>query len=252
MKRYIALFDIFAAFLSPYTLGWNWDWWKFIPATAAIIASCRVAAPTSYQEILGIKITPKLIYLSLAIGLITFFFARTMIDSILLPLGFIHSNTSKHLGWRYLSVFQVLNEEMIFRATALNFLVEKLKGEFKANLAGATIFAGLHYALYQFGPESDQLTTSAIISLFAFALACNEFFLMTKSIAIPYAMHLGWNIHKFGNYWIFSSTGEPLSEARGFNLIEGDFTVMISSLSLGLLSIWIARSRVLLRDRKTN
>ena len=246
MNRYLSFVVIFIAFISPYTLGWNASWWKFIPASLAIITLCRFAAPTSYKEILGIKFTPKHIWLGLAIGLATFLTSRTLIDSILLPLGYVPGSTSQHLGWRYLSVFQVLNEELIFRALALNFLADKMRGKFTANLVASTVFAALHYVLYQFGPENNPLSAYALISLFAFALACNEFFLMTKSIAIPYALHLGWNINKFGNYWTFSTTGEMLSEAKGFNLIEGNPAVLVASLSLAVLVLTVR----FMRNRK--
>jgi membrane protease YdiL (CAAX protease family) len=68
-----------------------------------------------------------------------------------------------------------------------------------ASIGVAVLFTGLHFLLYRFGPPHIGLSLQALITLLLVGVACNEFFLATGSIAIPYGVHLGWNLTRFGN-----------------------------------------------------
>jgi hypothetical protein len=94
MSRALVLVFIASAFISPYILGWNGNWWKFIPSAVAIGTFFRFVAPTRYQELLGINLMPKQVLFGLAIGIATFVVSRALIESILLPLGDVPGSSS--------------------------------------------------------------------------------------------------------------------------------------------------------------
>ena len=226
-------------------MGWNAGWWKFIPSSIAIVLVFWMAYPQSYRELLGLKLTKRLTAAAIVVGLITYLVASMAIRSILEPLGYQNGAGSLHAGWKYLSVFQVLNEEMLLRAWTLSYLSKILKGPIRANILASAVFALLHYVLYRLGSSNTELSFTALTSLFAFAVAANSIFFQTKSISIPYALHLGWNINKFGNDWISVTTSEPIPEALGFNLIEGNSMILMSALGLMLVCCFYGRiSRV--------
>jgi len=75
----------------------------------------------------------------------------------------------------------------------------------------------------------------SLLTLFFFSLACNAFFTFTGNIGIPYAIHLGWNLIRFGSIWV-TTQGKCLQEAEGFNLIEGNPLVVTFALGLAILA----------------
>jgi membrane protease YdiL (CAAX protease family) len=97
--------------------------------------------------------------------------------------------------------FQTLNEEMVLRALLLTTLTQILKVRFLLSIAVAGVFTLLHFVLYRFGPPQTALSVQALTALLLVGFAFNEFFLVTGSIAVPWAIHLGWNLTRFGIDW---------------------------------------------------
>jgi hypothetical protein len=99
------------------------------------------------------------------------------------------------------------------------------------------LFAVLHFLLYRFGPPNTVLSIRALTTLFLVALALNQFFLTTGSIAIPLGVHFGWNFTRFGNDWISQNSGVLLPDGVDFNLIEGNFIVVAFVVGLVALAV---------------
>jgi membrane protease YdiL (CAAX protease family) len=101
----------------------------------------------------------------------------------------------------------------------------------------AAVFVALHFVLYRFGPPHAALSVQALATLLLAGLAFNELFLATGSIAIPFAIHLGWNLTRFGNDWIEQRSSDPLPQGTDFNLIEGNSRVIALAMALALVAL---------------
>lgn len=59
----------------------------------------------------------------------------------------------------------------------------------------------------------------------------------TGSIAVPWAIHFGWNLTRFGTYWVGLVPLDVLEEGPDFNLIEGNPWVMVLAAGLALIAL---------------
>ena len=220
-------------FLVPYTLGWGWGWWKFASAGAGILLLWRWASPKTFAADLGLRMRRRDFALALMALVIVGIGASRLIPGILRHHGYTRGPTA--LAWMALAIpFQTLNEEMVLRALLLTALVRILRPHFLLSVVVAGVFAVLHFALYYFGPPHTALSGQALTTLVLVGFALNELFLATSSIAVPWAIHLGWNLTRYGSDWIGQSSSGSLEQGLDFSLIEGNPWVMLLALALAL------------------
>jgi len=224
-------------FLIPYTLGWSWGWWKFGGSSLAIVLLWRWAKPGGFATDLGIRLRRVDVCLGvlslLAVGII----ASYLIPGVLRQHGYVAAPHSSPV-WKYLAVpFQTLNEEMVLRAMLLTALAHIVKVRLATSISVAACFVVLHLVLYRWGPPHAALSIQSLTTLLLAGLAFNEFFLATSSIAIPYGIHLGWNLTRFGNDWIGQGPPYSLQEGVDFNLIEGNCRVIALAAVLALIAL---------------
>ncbi len=224
-------------FLIPYTVGWSWGWWKFAASSLAIGLLWRWAKPGGFATDFGIRLHRVDVFLGglslLAVGII----ASYLIPGVLRQHGYVPAPHSSSV-WKYLAVpFQTLNEEMVLRAMLLTALAHIVKVRLATSISVAAVFMVLHFVLYLLGPPHVALSIQSLTTLFLVGLAFNEFFLATGSIAIPYGVHLGWNLTRFGNDWIDQGSTGPLREGVDFNLIEGNCWVIALAAVLALIAV---------------
>jgi hypothetical protein len=100
----------------------------------------------------------------------------------------------------------------------------------------AGVFALGHFVLYRFEPPYTALSVQALTTLLLAGFAFNEFFLATGSIAVPWAIHLGWNLTRLGRDWVGLGLPGVLEEGPDFNLIEGNPWVMVLAAGLALVA----------------
>jgi membrane protease YdiL (CAAX protease family) len=228
----IALAALFL-FLVPYTLGWVWGWWKFASAGAGIVLLWRWASPKTFAADLGLRVRRRDLALALMALVIVGLGASRLIPGILRHHGYIRGPTE--LAWMVLAIpFQTLNEEMVLRALLLTALSRILRPHLLLSVVVAGVFALLHFALYYFGPPHTTLSAQALTTLVLVAFALNELFLATSSIAVPWAIHLGWNLTRYGSEWIGQSSSGSLEQGSDFNLIEGNLWILLLALALAL------------------
>jgi membrane protease YdiL (CAAX protease family) len=224
------------AFLAPYTLGWAWGWWKFAGSCIVIVLLWRWARPKAFMSDLGIRF--RRIDLGLAVFslLVVGIIARHLIPGVVRQHGYVVGRSDP--GWMYLAVpFQTLNEEMVLRALLLTSLAQIVNVRLLVSATVAAVFVALHFVLYRFGPPHALLSVQALATLLLAGLAFNEFFLARGNIAVPFAIHLGWNLTRFGNDWIEQSSGDPLPQGTDFNLIEGNSKVIALAMGLSLVAL---------------
>ncbi len=155
----------------------------------------------------------------------------------------LHGYTLSPAGdplWKYLAVpFQALNEEMVLRALLLTVLARVMTVRLTASAATASVFAALHFLLYWSRAPHTVLAVSTLATLFLIGMVLNESFLVTRSIAIPFGVHLGWNFTRFGNDWVQRGSGNCLEQGMSFNIIEGNSWIMATAFALALLAVAI-------------
>lgn len=227
---------VLLAFLVPYTLGWAWGWWKFAGSSIVIVLLWRWAKPRDFARDLGIQGRQADLALAILLLLVVGMIARHLIPRVVGRHGYVMGHPDPL--WKYLAIpFQTLNEEMVLRALLLTALVQTMKVDLLASTAVAALFTALHFVLYRFGPPHAVLTIQSLSTLLLAGLAFNELFLATGSIAVPLAIHLGWNLTRFGNEWIGQSSTEPLQQGTDFDLIEGDSKVVALAAALTLIAL---------------
>lgn len=243
MIRFFTILFIILIFVAPYSFSWGEAWWKFIPSSIIIILAWRWASPATWTTDFGIRFFVKDIAFGIGLLVTVGIAAHRLIGAILSPLGYISGPDSNNLGWKYLPVFQVLNEEMILRAFLLTRLNKIFRQKWIISIFAAAVFVFLHFLFYRYGKLNTTIEPMVMITLFFFALAGNSFFLETGNIVLPFAIHLGWNLTRFGEDWVLATTGTPLQEAIGFNLVEGDQTVTVFAVFLTILALVLQRRK---------
>ena len=227
---------VILAFLVPYTLGWAWGWWKFVGSSIAIVLLWRCSRPKTFMTDLGFRLRYTDLALAILSLLVVGIIASRLIPGVLRPHGYVLGHRDPE--WMCLAVpFQTLNEEMVLRALLLSALAQIVNARLLVIATVASVFVVLHFVLYRFGPPHAALSVQALATLFLAGLAFNELFLATGSIAVPFAIHLGWNLTRFGNDWIEQGSSKPLPQGLDFNLIEGDWRVTGLAVALVLITL---------------
>ena len=211
---------LIAAFVIPYR---RVHWWDFAPSTIAIIYLATRIAPWRALAVLGLKTQNKLRFCALATVLT--FVLRPVIVSLAAHKGLRFDVSAWNLGWRSRPLFQVLNEEMVLRALLLGVLLKKCKTRWtrlSASSGVALVFSLLHLALYWL-KDGIILSDWTLLNLFLFGAWANAMWLATSHIGWGFAVHLAWNLTRFGGD--FLAGGHVVPEAQTFNLIEGSATL---------------------------
>lgn len=242
-KSKIIFLFMLAAFIAPYSIGWNWGWWKFIPSTLAIVGCARLVWPGSWPAELGLRATRGDLGFAVLMFTLVYVVGAWLIGRILGQEGFVPGPVSESPGWKYLAVFQALNEEMVLRALLLTWLTRHVSNGTALCVLVAAVFALAHGVYYGLVADESVISTTALMSLFLFGFAGNFIFLESGSIATSYAIHVGWNINRFGQDWTAGTSGFPMHEGLGFNLVEGNSRSLGLALILALATWGWKRSR---------
>lgn len=221
-----------ACFLAPYIVTTDL-WWKFFPATALIIYCQYRATPTRWTSDLGLTMTGRELAQALvALGVATWAFRRFLLW-LAADLGLESGAALVPTEWRLLPIAQSFNEEMIFRALLLGYVARHLQDRWWLSPVCAGLFAAAHFLFYRYGIQSVTLSATTLTTLFFFGMTANDLFLRYRHIGYTVALHLGWNLTRFGESWMYHD--HWLGEAQGFNMIEGDTRAAIGAVALWIL-----------------
>lgn len=217
--------------ITPYTLN---IWWKFIPSLLLILWLLRTQSD-DYLDRLGLVGNRSLLWLSIGVFGATFATASVVVPNEMRLNGIeLYRSPAWHLGWATMPLTQSLGEELVLRGLLLNGLLAAFKNKRAAIVGAAVVFAVWHVVFYPIS-QNVWLTATTVSTLFLFGLATNIIFVVTRSIAIPLALHAGWNLVQFGGEYIDLVTMQSRTEAHVFNAVQGSNTVL--SLALGLVFI---------------
>ena len=144
VKFKIIFLVLLAAFLAPYSIGWNWGWWKFMPSTLVILGCARLAWPGSWPAELGLRARRDDLGFAVLMFTVVYVVGAWLIGGILGQQGFVPGPVSENPGWKYLAVFQALNEEMVLRALLLTWLSRHVSKRIALCVLVAVVFALAH------------------------------------------------------------------------------------------------------------
>jgi hypothetical protein len=224
--------SLIACFLAPYLFIHSF-WWKFLPATFLILLCQWRQQPRSWMSDLGLRMNIRELFQSIVLFGVAAWASWRYLFWLAADLGLESGSSLVPPAWRFLPVGQVLNEEMVLRALLLGWVTRRVSQRWWLSPLCAAIFVGAHDVLYAFLLNGDLLAPTTMAALFFFGLATNDLFLKYGHIGYSVALHLGWNLTRFGEQWMYQNRW--LEEFLGFNLIEGDHRTVLASACLWLL-----------------
>lgn len=213
-----------------------------------IILLSRKAWPESWANRLGLRFNKKSIILSIFLLPVIILTANLVIAKISILnnisyrswladvdiLGYIHSFS------------QTLNEEMIVGALLLNSLRRGLPALHPLWIAMsvAIVFALLHYPFYAWvvaGWHRGEVTTAALLTLFAIGMVRNNLILQTGNISCAWVLHFGFNVVFFRGSFYDPAAEVYLNQPERFNLILGSPWMLIIGVFILIGSLFLYR-----------
>lgn len=197
-----------AAFPFPYLFR---NWWRFLPETALLLLAVRVYAPDDWRRRAGLvgSFLPALLVFAGTAAV-----ALVAVPWIAARQGLTIVSGSGYFLRPVFPVFQALNEEIAFRGLPLLGLGVAARHPRFASVLAATAFALAHAVFYPLS-QGGALAPTTLLVLFLAAIGLNGWCLARRSIAIPWAIHAGWNVGLFG-------MGDyATSQARFFDALVG-------------------------------
>lgn len=219
-------------------LGYKLDlpYIKFIPSTISIVFITFVFYKKKWLDLLGLRSSFRQLAQAFVLMLLFCAISFLVISWSLSANG--HALIFAEIFDYFVVPFQTLNEEMIFRSLLLSILLKLGLSKNKTVILPALIFSLFHWVFYSYImlPENrGPINLEALITLFMFGVAANSLFLKFRNIYFSWALHCGWNMHRFGSK--IAPIGESdfrkgVHEYMTFNLLEGSTLIMILSIFL--------------------
>ncbi len=215
-------------------------WWKFIPSTFFIILLNYFFYPIHWKKNLGFSNAKTWLLPAFVI-----FVIFTFLSNFLIKLGIkedYYTLQNESILDYVVVIFQTLNEELIFRSLFLTCPVNSGFANWKIIIFPSVIFPGSHWLFYFFNMKLENqglLSLSTLFTLFLFGVGINSIFLSTRSILIPWALHCGWNLNRFGMQIVAvnAEIGKNIPEYKTFNLLEGSVFILNLALVLSVISV---------------
>lgn len=146
----------------------------------------------------------------------------------------------------YHDVFYIINEEIVYGAILLYFLIQKYKiNKIVASIGLALVFSAGHFILYKWVfLQTGILSIKTLTVLFLIGILRNNLIILSKHIGYSWALHFGWMAVMFGSVPFWLESGEGLTEPERFNIFLGtNFMLFVSSFLAGLSIYYLAKSK---------
>ncbi len=238
----------------------HWGWQSALLATFLILIIFRWRDPAHWKEKLGVNFSRSDWIgwmISTVLLLIAFYFLVSYLAQIngyeFRPKLFHYQEYNPPefpflpiLGDYIYYLPATFNEEIFMGALLLMGLERHFKYLDNSSIAigVALVFCLMHQVLYHWSPvqPGQLLTFLTLLSLFFVGLIRNVLILKTRKIAYAWAIHLSFNLIFFSGFYIQPSTGKFASEPERFNLILGNWPMVIITGILASLSLfWLNR-----------
>jgi hypothetical protein len=235
-----ALLAVAALLPWPLLLGPD-NWWAFILAAAAIVGVLRLVFGRQWASRSGLRLSP-----TQAVMVVVAFAVITMGSRMLLPniyqaagLKADAPNIAGQVGF----LFQAFNEEILFRALMIGFILQFVRSPLLVSLGLAVVFSAAHFLLYRFSnPMHLALSIAALATLFFAGVAMNNLYLAFRHIGFSWALHAGWNVVWLPAAFYDASTHARLVEPQIFDRVLGSPIMVAAACAMAILTfVFLAR-----------
>ena len=214
-----ALLAVAALMPWPLLLGPD-NWWAFILVTAAILGVLRLVFGRQWRRRAGLALSPAQALMS-----VLAFAAVAVGSALLLPILYAAAGMkadTASLAGQVGFLFQAFNEEILFRALLIGFLLLFMRSAIWVSLGVAFVFAAAHFLMYRVtNPLHFSLSPGALATLFLAGVAMNNLYLAFRHIGFSWALHAGWNVVWLPAAFHDVSSGKPLVEPQIFDRVLG-------------------------------
>ena len=214
-----ALLAVAALMPWPLLLGPD-NWWAFILASAAIMGVLRLVYGVKWASRAGLKLSP-----SEAVMVVATFALVAAASTLLLPIVYRGAGLkveAPHLMGQIGFLFQALNEEILFRALMIAFILYYVRSAILVSVGLALVFAAAHFFMYRVtNPMHFALSNNALATLFLAGVAMNNLYLTFRHIGFSWAFHAGWNVAWLPAAFYDAATNAPLREPQIFDRVLG-------------------------------
>jgi membrane protease YdiL (CAAX protease family) len=196
------------------------NWWAYVLATAAIAMALRLLIGPRWPAAAGLDLKPGQALLT-----VIAFMAVASASAMLLPFVYRASGLAveapgirEQIGF----LFQALNEEILFRALLIGFLMQYLRSAPGLSLGTALLYAAAHFLLYRYSnPMHFALSPTALATLFLAGVAMNNLYLAFRHVGFSWALHAGWNVMWLPATFTDAASGTRLAEPQVFDRVLG-------------------------------
>lgn len=193
------------------------NWWRYLPETALLLLTCRVAFGPHWRERTGLR--NDLAVAPVAFAVVTAA-ALVLVPKLTKSLGFVAAPGTHYFLRPVFAAFHALNEELVFRALPLLALRWSREHPRLASFAASVAFVAAHAAFYPLA-FGGRLGAAALLSLFFLGIGLNAWCVARRSIGIPWAIHAGVNTALFGLHDYTTLAGKPVTQPQFFDAALG-------------------------------
>lgn len=196
------------------------NWWAFVLVSVAIMAVLRLVYGVKWASHAGLKVPP-----AEAVMVVATFALVAAASTLLLPIVYKTAGLkveAPHLMGQIGFLFQSLNEEILFRALMIGFIVHYVRSATLVSLGLALVFSAAHFFMYFVtNPLHMALSPGALATLFLAGAAWNNLYLAFRHIGFSWALHAGWNVAWLPAVFYDATTNAPLYEPQIFDRVLG-------------------------------
>jgi hypothetical protein len=219
------------------------NWWAFAVVTAAILVALRLLLGQQWASSAGLKLRPIDALAALAAFALVATGTQMLLPSLYAAAG-LQANVPP-VEQQFGLLFQSLNEEILFRALLIGFVLQYVRSAALVSLGVAFVFPAAHFLLYRFGTLHMALSLTALATLYFAGATMNNLYLAFRHIGFSWALHAGWNV-----VWLPAATYDavtkvPLDEAQLFDRVLGSPMIATIAGAMMVLSFVLLAQRSL-------
>jgi hypothetical protein len=214
------------------------NWWAFVLITAAIAVTLRLVLGPGWTSIAGLKLSPAHALLVIASLAIVATGSKLLLAAVYQSAGLISkpANIENQIGF----LFQALNEEILFRALLIGFIIQYVRSAPLVSIGLALLFSATHFFLYRFSnPLHLSLSLAALATLFFAGVVMNSLYLIFRHVGFSWSLHAGWNVVWLPAPIYDAASHELLHEPQVFDRVLGSPAIMAAACAMAVLSFAI-------------
>jgi membrane protease YdiL (CAAX protease family) len=210
------------------------NWWAFVLVTAAIVGVLRLLLGRQWTGYAGLRVPPAHVLMVVVAFAAVAAGSKMLLHHVYETAGLRADALGMEEQTGFL--FQAFNEEILFRALLIGFIIQYVRSAPLISLGVALLFAAAHFLLYRFGTLHMALSFAALATLFFAGVAWNNLYLAFRHIGFSWALHAGWNVVWLPATIYDAATNERLHEPQVFDRVLGSPAIVAMACAMAVLS----------------